>query len=86
VSGMIAATLPLPDLAKLLSCFKAEKLLVNDFVVSFGAVAFPLAAAVETVNPAAAMAPTTVRLASLPSFFVRTFPPLSGHHVPYELL
>ena len=36
VSGMIAATLPLPDLAKLLSCFMAEKLLVNDFVVNFG--------------------------------------------------
>jgi hypothetical protein len=53
----------------------AEKLLVNDFVVSFGVLA---ADAGEIVSPVTAIAPTTVRLASLPSFFVRMVPPLSG--------
>jgi hypothetical protein len=60
----------------------AEKLLVNDFVVNFGVLA---ADADEIVSPVAAIAPTTVRLASLPNFFVRTFPPLSGLSGPSEL-
>ena len=80
---MMAATLPLPDLARLLSAFMAEKLLVNDFVVNFGVDARPTAD--EIVSPAAAMAATAVRLASLPSFFVRMVPPLSGPLEPVSL-
>ncbi len=80
VSGMIAATLPLPDLAKLFSSFMAEKLLVNDFVVNVGVEA-PLDPAAEIVSPVAAMAPTAVRLANRPNrpnFFVRMCHPNPG--------
>ena len=58
----MAATLPLPALARLLSAFMAEKLLVNDFVVSFGVLE---AEADETVSPVRPL-PPAVRLASLP--------------------
>ena len=44
-----------------------------------------LAADAETVSPAAAIAPTTVRLASLPNFFVCMVPPLSGPDGPSQL-
>ena len=59
---MMAATFPLPALAKLLSCFMAEKLLVNDLVFNFGVVA---AEAGESVNPVTTRADTAARLAIL---------------------
>src|SRR6185437_2358454 len=66
---MIAATFPLPALAKLLRCFMAEKLLVNDFVVSFGVRAEAGGDTAETVRPERASADTAARLPSLLSFF-----------------
>jgi hypothetical protein len=60
------------------SCFITEKLLVNDVGVSFGPDEAPADDTDDTVNPVATIAPTAVRLANLPNFFVRMVPPLSG--------
>jgi hypothetical protein len=65
------------------SSFITEKLFVNEVGFNFTIVAAP---ADDTVNPVATIAPTAVRLASLPNFFVRMCHPYPGLFGPFHSL